>query len=347
MWFGRAFTQEETGQKSREQLEAELRGIPFFALPTSKLASGTGFGWRQLRQLWRATRTASALVAQAQPSVYVSFGGYLSVPTALACWWHRVPIVIHEQTRHAGMANKFVAKLADHVFVADEQSLRHFSGHKTSVIGNLLRDSVLQPYLQPPLWLTPQPELPLLYIAGGSQGSLAINECLAKALPELLTQWQVVHQCGPASDALNPLAEFEHLRDTFDHELQPRYVVREWLEPTELNWLLHHASLYVGRAGANTVWEIAAIGLPSIFIPLPNARDQEQHQNAQLLAQAKSAVILEQEDLTPAHLMRTIEQARSTLDTLSTNAKTYANQVLHTGTATLAQYLVEHFTPTL
>jgi UDP-N-acetylglucosamine--N-acetylmuramyl-(pentapeptide) pyrophosphoryl-undecaprenol N-acetylglucosamine transferase len=347
VWFGRAFTQEATGQKSREQLEAELRGIPFFPLPTSKLASGTGFGWSQFRQLWRATRTASALVSQTHPDVYVSFGGYLSVPTALACWWHRVPILIHEQTRHAGLANKFVAKLADHVFVADEQSQQHFAAHKTSVIGNLLRTNILEPFAQPPLWFTPQKALPLLYIAGGSQGSMVINECLAKVLPELATNWQIVHQCGPASETRQPLTELEHLRETLPQELQSHYAVREWLEASELNWILHHAALYVGRSGANTVWEIAAIGVPSIFIPLPNARDQEQLQNAHLLAEAQSAVILEQTNLTPQQLLHVIEEAHASLETLTAKAKTYANQVLHSGTATLAQYLVEHYTPTL
>ena len=144
------------------------------------------------------------------------------------------------------------------------------------------------------------PGAPLVYVTGGALGSHRINRVVGEALPRLLAAAQCVHQCGenPHDDAGWLAGQAAALPEA----LRARYRVLPFVSEG-LADLYAAAALVVGRAGGGTVTELAALGLPSVLIPLPGARGDEQTANARVLADAGAAVLLPERELTADRLM--------------------------------------------
>ena len=158
-------------------------------------------------------------------------------------------------------------------------------------------------------------DLPVVYLTGGARGAHALNEAVAAALPELLTVAQLVHQTGPA-EANGDLPRLERLAADLPAPLAGRYAPRAFIG-AELPDLYALASLVIGRAGAGTVAELAALGKPALLIPLPGASADEQTRNARLLAEAGAAVLLPESDLTPARLTQEVRTLLADPDRLA------------------------------
>ncbi|MCX2727692.1 undecaprenyldiphospho-muramoylpentapeptide beta-N-acetylglucosaminyltransferase [Thermomicrobium sp. 4228-Ro] len=291
---------------SRSGVERRLtarEGIAFHWVPTGKLRRE--FTPRTLLDLSAipiGTLAAAAVIRSFQPDVVFGTGGYVSVPVVLAGWLNRIPIVIHEQTAAVGLATRIAARFADAVAISFEATRALLTHPHLVHTGLPVREAILRgdpDRARRRFGLENQ--APLLYVTGGVLGAHAINEAVARALPELLGVVQVVHQCGPRQ--VN--GDFPRLlerRASLPEALRRRYVVVEFLEE-DLPDVLAAADLVLGRAGASTVAELAALGKPAILVPLPGARGNEQLRNAQLLAQAGSAVILDQRELSPEQLV--------------------------------------------
>ena len=212
-----------------------------------------------------------------------------------------IPTVTHEQTAHVGLATKINARFADLVALSYERSRASLGKTNARIVitGNPVRDAIFGGDAQSALERYGfSAELPTVYVTGGALGSRSINQVVSDALPDLLPRVQILHQCGPRSshndiDALNSRA------DQLPPELRARYVVIERVGP-EIGDIFAAATLVIGRAGAGTIAELAAVGLPSILIPLPGA--EEQRQNALYLADAGAAILLAQTDLTSTRL---------------------------------------------
>jgi UDP-N-acetylglucosamine--N-acetylmuramyl-(pentapeptide) pyrophosphoryl-undecaprenol N-acetylglucosamine transferase len=311
VFVGREFSQDSSQQKSQERAEVTKRGVPFYALNTTRLPT---VGWlsmlfrsiQQLTLFGKAVTEAKKIFHIEQPSVFMSFGGYVAVPLAVAAWQLGIPIVTHEQTRSRGLASALIARLAQKIAVAYPESATQFTPQKVVVTGNPLRNELLTDLPAAPEWLTSEiqsGELPLLYVTGGNQGSATLNTVIQQALPELTQSWLVVHQCGNETAQHNYLDELEKRREELPVAQQMRYVVRPWITGSELAWLYHHVTAVVSRAGANTVQEVQYFGIPTVFVPLPFARGQEQLLNAQAVAQAGGALVLEQSELSVSTLL--------------------------------------------
>jgi UDP-N-acetylglucosamine--N-acetylmuramyl-(pentapeptide) pyrophosphoryl-undecaprenol N-acetylglucosamine transferase len=145
--------------------------------------------------------------------------------------------------------------------------------------------------------------LPLTYLTGGALGAHRVNRVVGAALTSLLPATQLVHQSG--DNAYGDLAWLRAEAERLPAPLGARYRVVA-LVGEELGDLYAAASLVVGRAGAGTVTELSALGLPAILIPLPGARGDEQTANARILADAGAAVLLPETDLTPERLVREV-----------------------------------------
>jgi UDP-N-acetylglucosamine--N-acetylmuramyl-(pentapeptide) pyrophosphoryl-undecaprenol N-acetylglucosamine transferase len=145
---------------------------------------------------------------------------------------------------------------------------------------------------------------PVVYVTGGARGAAPINQRIAALLPEILDHVQVLHQTGPAT--ANPDAQWlTRLRDEMPPRVRNRYKIVEYVGE-ELPDIYAAADLIVGRAGAGTVAELAYVSRPSILIPLPGASGNEQEINARVLGQAGAAVVLLQEEASPARLRQEI-----------------------------------------
>lgn len=230
-------------------------------------------------QLVRALFQARRVVRQLQPVCVLGMGGFVTGPGGLAARLAGVPLIIHEQNAVAGTANRALAPLAQRVCEAFPDTFRASARRRTT--GNPVRSELFLETPRTPLL----GRKPRLLVLGGSLGAEPLNKLLPQALallPEELRP-QVFHQAGRNHDQLTG----ERYRDAgVQADVAP--FLKKMAQA--YGW----ADLVVCRAGALTVSELAAAGLPSLLIPLPHAIDDHQTRNAQYLAQEGAAFLLPQ-----------------------------------------------------
>jgi UDP-N-acetylglucosamine--N-acetylmuramyl-(pentapeptide) pyrophosphoryl-undecaprenol N-acetylglucosamine transferase len=217
-------------------------------------------------------------------------GGYASGPGGVAAWLTRRPLVIHEQNAAAGLTNRLLARLARVVLQAFPGSFNTRTDVQT--VGNPVREDIAAVPL--PGARYPGREGPLrLLVLGGSQGALALNKTVPAALALLPAELRPVvrHQCG---ERTLDIARQSYADAGLDVELLP------FIE--DMASAYAWADLVVCRAGALTVAELCAVGLPALFIPYPSAVDDHQTANARPMADAGAAAIIDESELTDKSL---------------------------------------------
>jgi len=296
IWLGSA--------SSVEQDAAQRAGIRFVAIPTGKFRR-----YLSLQNFTDALRVPLGVLAARRalsafkPSVVLSTGGFVSVPTVLAAWG-LAPVITHEQTATIGLANRINARFADVLAVSFEPGrVKLPKIHRDiRVTGNPVRPQLLLGDRERGLQRVGfTAELPVVYVTGGARGSSPINRRVEAILPDLLAQAQVIHQTGPAS-ANQDAERLESLRAQLPAETRSRYFIAEFVGE-ELPDIYAAADLIVARSGAGTIAELAFVGKPAILIPLPGTGGDEQSVNARLLADAGAAVLLPQSEATPPRLL--------------------------------------------
>jgi UDP-N-acetylglucosamine--N-acetylmuramyl-(pentapeptide) pyrophosphoryl-undecaprenol N-acetylglucosamine transferase len=291
------------------RLIAEVGGIPYAAVQTGKLRRY--FSWRTPIDLARipvGVAQSAWHVARFRPAIIFSTGGYVCVPPVLAGWLLGVPAITHEQTARSGLANRIAARFARTVAISYPESASHFPPGKTVLTGNPLRPELLAGDAAGAAahWDFDMAQ-PVIYVTGGATGAHAINEAVAAALPRLLAVAQVVHQTGEGPEGSRAdLRAAEAQAAALPPAQRARYRPLPFVGP-ELADLYALTRLVIGRAGAGTVNELAALGKPAVLIPLPGASADEQTANARRLEAAGGALVLPQSDLTAAGLATTVE----------------------------------------
>lgn len=308
VFIGREFNKSDKSQQSREKLETEKRNIKFISFNSPKLSSNS---WINkilvIPSLVFAILKCLYILLENRPNVFVSFGGYLAIPVAIAAWVMRIPVITHEQTRTIGVANQVIAKFANYLALSYKDSLEYINFKNTIITGNLIRKNIFQNKVTKPEWITKQ-DKPMIYITGGSQGSEIINNTVAQIIKPLTKDFFVIHQCGGKTKNRDYLAELENQKKTLSIKAQDYYVIKEWITEDELAYILKNAILCVSRAGANTTEELALANMPTILIPLPFSHNDEQLLNAKALSEQNMAILLEQKNLTPEILLEQIQK---------------------------------------
>ncbi len=244
---------------------------------------------------------AFSLIARIRPSVVISFGGYVAFPVAVVAWVFGIPVIIHEQTVAAGLANKLTSFFARKILLARKASEEYYSKSKTEVTGNPIMPDILKIATKKKIG-----NPPTIYITGGSSGAQTINRAVDSVLEEMLLLYKVVHQTGELD-----LVFFEKRKRELDEKLKGRYEIFGFKDPDEIYKIYEKADIIVSRAGANTISEIMAISIPSILIPIPWARYDEQTRNAKLAQDAGIARIINQDDLTGEKLLSEIGKVKN------------------------------------
>ena len=318
-WIGHKYSMWGDKNVSAECQEVTRRGIPFYDLKAGKLYKT--FHPRKLIRLPFGFLQAFYYLLKIRPQLIVSFGGYLSPPVVIAGWLMGIPSVTHEQSASGGWANRLVAKFAKKIFVSWEESLKYFPKEKTTVTGNPLRKEIFvsrhsdpersegeesltnvrQPETSSEILRYTQDDRRTIYITGGKQGSHVLNVAVGHALPELLKKYNIIHQCGRSS-VFDDRQELSSGKEELNSDLRSRYILQDYFTEEEIGPVFAAADVVISRAGANIVYELAALGKPAILIPIPWVSHDEQHKNAEVLANAGSALILEEKDLTSESL---------------------------------------------
>jgi UDP-N-acetylglucosamine--N-acetylmuramyl-(pentapeptide) pyrophosphoryl-undecaprenol N-acetylglucosamine transferase len=259
-------------------------------------------------QLLRALFQSLKVMAKHRPAAVLGMGGFVSGPGGVAAWLTRRPLIIHEQNAIAGLTNRLLARLARVVLQAFPGSFsRRFNAE---TVGNPVREDIAA--LEEPNIRFVSRSGPLrLLVLGGSQGALTLNKVVPAAIAQLPPERRplVRHQAGERTAAM-ARENYERLR--IDAEVQP--FIENMAEA--YGW----ADLVVCRAGALTVAELCAAGVPAIFVPFPAAVDDHQTANAKSMTDADAAVIVQERNLTVQVLAELLQQWLSSRDDLRTRA---------------------------
>jgi UDP-N-acetylglucosamine--N-acetylmuramyl-(pentapeptide) pyrophosphoryl-undecaprenol N-acetylglucosamine transferase len=236
-----------------------------------------------LWRVWAGFWEALGLLRSCRPLVCFGAGGYVTVPVGLAAWFLGVPLVIHEQNSRAGLSNRVLGRLAARVCLGFEEAAPSFPAGRVVITGNPVRPEITalhkmeRNFDRGPL---------TILVTGGSQGARALNMAAAPALAGLVRRGlavRIIHQTGTAD-----LAEVRriYLEAGVTAEAAEFY--------QDMASLYSRADLVVGRAGAITLAELAAAGLPAVLVPLPTAADDHQAINARFFEKAGAALVLPQ-----------------------------------------------------
>jgi len=240
------------------------------------------------------------------PDVIFSKGGYGSIPVVFAGWLYRIPIVIHESDSVPGLANKILARFANKIIISFIETKKYFPSQKTILLGNPIRKELIQGNREEGIKLFEiKSKKPIILIIGGSQGAKKINEIILNTLPRLLNKYEIIHLCGQRNFK-SISKEANKLLNKIDKNEAGLYHLRPSLNERELKQAYALATLIISRAGAGSIFEIAAIGKPVILIPLGSSASNHQAKNAYSLARAGGAVILEETNLTINMFLETI-----------------------------------------
>jgi UDP-N-acetylglucosamine--N-acetylmuramyl-(pentapeptide) pyrophosphoryl-undecaprenol N-acetylglucosamine transferase len=255
-----------SGGLKRTSLKGLVRGVA--VLPVSAIDA------------WR-------IISRRSPDVVIGLGGYSSGPVVLAAAVRGVPTLLLEQNAVPGLTNRLLSRLVSAAAVTFEPTASFF-GRRGIVTGNPVRPGFFAGDLEPARPLEPTDRARVL-IFGGSQGAHAINVAMVEAAPRLATAGgvDIAHQTGER--------DLDMVRRGYEVAGLPARV-EPFLFAMERE--MKQADVVVCRAGATTIAELTAAARAAILIPLPTAADDHQRRNAEVLAQAGAAEVIEQKNLT-------------------------------------------------
>jgi len=239
-----------------------------------------------LYSFWESARHIRSL----RPNVVLGLGGYVAFPGGMmASLWNR-PLALHEQNAIPGLANKVLAQVSDKVMAGFPRALKN-----AEWTGNPVRAEIAAIAAPERRFAGRAGPLKLL-VVGGSLGAQALNESVPKALALMSERPQVVHQAGEKHlDALR-----KHYADAGVHGELVAFI-------DDMARRYAQADLVICRAGAVTIAELSAGGMPSILVPFPHAVDDHQTANGKFLADHGAALLIQQRDLTPQKLAQMIQ----------------------------------------
>jgi UDP-N-acetylglucosamine--N-acetylmuramyl-(pentapeptide) pyrophosphoryl-undecaprenol N-acetylglucosamine transferase len=277
------------GSGIEKTLVPETLRVPFFEISTGKLRR-----YRSWDNLWDVFRVikgffdALGLLIKLKPRVILSKGGYVSVPVVLAGACLRIPVLTHESDLSLGLANRIILPFARRIFYSFPQTGEKLPRGKSLYTGQPVRLGLLEGSQKTGLELCGFAEddpRPILLIMGGSQGAQAINQVVLSQIHRLTQNYRLIHLTGVGKSTQlsrpGSYKSFEYVKDELPH-------------------LMACARLVLGRAGAGTIFECLALGLPMLLVPLVLGSRGDQLHNGRAFEEKGWARVLEEPSLETA-----------------------------------------------
>jgi UDP-N-acetylglucosamine--N-acetylmuramyl-(pentapeptide) pyrophosphoryl-undecaprenol N-acetylglucosamine transferase len=234
-----------------------------------------------VRLLIGSVFTARRILKKGKFDIVFSTGGYISAPAILAAYSLGLPVVLHESNALPGKVTRLLSRFCSKVALGFSSAAQHLRNARTVYMGTPVRQQFLQ---RQKLDLPIPPDVPVIVIAGGSQGAVALNNLVRDSAPAWLAAGAfVVHLTGdkdPSSQVLR----------------HPNYLSLAFFD--NMAGLMQRATLMISRSGAATLTELMVCRLPSILIPYPYAAEDHQYVNAKCMAETGAALVFRQEKLT-------------------------------------------------
>lgn len=302
LWVGRTGGMEE-GLLQRA-------GIPYKTIAAGGLV-GMGWGTRLRNSLKLVSGFGEAwrILGEFKPDVVLSTGGYVTFPVGLAAWARRIPVVIYLPDIKPGLAVRALAPFATKVAITTPET-RAWFGKKSVVVGYPVRKTLAQPKPRAAARQTfnlPD-EAKVILVTGASQGAHTLNETIGQNLDAFLREGYVIHVHGKSDGEW-----LQAQRAALSNGLKEKYLLFDYLHDTMSDALLA-ADLAVWRAGASSLGELPAAGLPAVLVPLPHGGVQ-QADNARWLQERGGAVTVE-DDRARSDLLPKVQEILTNSETL-------------------------------
>lgn len=275
----------------------EAQHIPYYGISSGKLRryfdpKNFSDPFKVVKGLGQAIR----LIHKLKPNVVFSKGGFVSVPVVLAAKLCHVPAIIHESDLTPGLANKIAIPGATKVCCNFPETIKYLPAEKAVLTGSPIRRELLSGDAAAARALCGFDESrPVLFVIGGSSGSVVINNTVREALPALLKKFQIIHMCGKGNldqtlTGKNGYKQFEYIGK-------------------ELRDIFALSDIVASRAGANSICELLALHKPNLLIPLSAAASRgDQILNANSFEKQGFSMVLKEEDMTADTLISSIEK---------------------------------------
>jgi UDP-N-acetylglucosamine--N-acetylmuramyl-(pentapeptide) pyrophosphoryl-undecaprenol N-acetylglucosamine transferase len=298
-----------------DRMEAQLVPEHGYKIDFIDIAGVRGNGLKRLLmapiRIIKSIYQARCVLKKRNVNLVLGMGGFASGPGGIAAWSMGIPVVLHEQNAAAGLTNRILSHFAKKVLMGFAGA---FQGDNAILVGNPVRRQLIE---LPVKNISDVNSALKVLVVGGSLGAKVLNDLLPEVLSEFnQSQIMVHHQSGKGHFSV---LQSSYQSVGFDAHVQ------EFISDmaSAYDW----ADLVICRAGALTVSEIAVLGLPAIFIPLPHAVDDHQTKNAQSLVSQGAAVMIPQKefnvDIVSDYLRRFI-QNRQLLTDMSEKSKKVA-----------------------
>ena len=278
-------------------------GIRFEGIEMSGLNRKNVFSNVKVLKMFRkAIKRATEIITEFKPDVIVGAGGYITAPVLYAAHKLNIPILIHEQNSIPGVSNKFVSSFSNKVCVSLPNSIKLFDKNKVVYTGNPRSEEIIKVDVKKKEELGFDPEKKLVVIVMGSLGSTTMTTKLKELIPEFQNKnYQVLIITGK-----------KYYDDYTDIKLPDNVKLLPFME--DLIKLLKDTDLIVSRAGASTIAEITAIGLPAILVPSPYVTNNHQYKNAKELEDAGACRIVTEEEFSKEKIILEIDKIFDSID---------------------------------
>ncbi len=291
----------------------EQEGIPYHTVKAGKLRRY--FDMKNFTDTFRITQgfmQSLAIISKLKPNIVFSKGGFVSSPVVWAAWMNKIPVIIHESDITPGLANKIAIPFAKKICYTFPETEKFISREKGVLTGIPVRQNLFSGERRKGKKICGfSDDKPVILIMGGSLGAEVINKTIRYALKVILKGFQVCHICGKGNidenyKGIKGYKQFEYVREELPH-------------------LFAMADIFISRAGATALYEVLALKIPNILIPLSKKASRgDQILNAQSFKKQGLSYVIMEEDLDKESVLKGIEKVyknkNSYIDAMKANA---------------------------
>jgi UDP-N-acetylglucosamine--N-acetylmuramyl-(pentapeptide) pyrophosphoryl-undecaprenol N-acetylglucosamine transferase len=269
-----------------------------------------------------------------------SKGGYGSFPVSILSCLFFTPLMLHESDVSPGLSNRIISKIALEVFCSfPVNETEYFAPEKVISVGNPVRKGLVNGSKEEAEKIFDLKKgKPIFLVLGGSQGSQRINNLILNILPNLLNAFQVIHQTGEKN--------FEEIkkesRVMVNSPLDKYYHPFPFLDETKLKHALKISDIVLSRAGSGMIFEIALCGKPSILVPLPEAAQNHQVNNAYSYQDKGACLVIEERNLTSNFFLERLKYITSDPEKLKRMSSAATNFSRPRAAEVIAKYIMEY-----
>lgn len=274
------------------------------------------------------------------PDLIFSKGGYGSFSVSLLGYVFFTPVMLHESDITPGLSNKIISKIALEIFVSfPVNEIEFFSPKKMISVGNPVRKGIQEGSKEEAEKIfNLKKGKPIFLILGGSQGSQRINNLILNILPQLLNDFQVIHQVGSKN-----LEEVKaEAKVMINSSLEKYYHPYPFLDENKLKNALKACDIILARAGSGTIFEIALCGKPSVLVPLPESAQNHQVNNAYSYQDKGACLVIEEKNLTSHFFLERLKHITSDSEKLKKMSVSAENFSRPRAAEIIAKYIVEY-----